>query len=82
MQASIKSESDGTVNLQLDAEAARAVFACVVFASRFHEGLTPLAMLAAERLKVTGSFQRKEEEESYANDICGTRKETQGACCL
>lgn len=56
MQASIKSESDGTVNLQLDAEAARAVFACVVFASRFHEGLTPLAMLAAERLHGDGKL--------------------------
>ena len=54
MQASIKAESDGTVNLQLDAEAARAVFASVVFASRFHEGLAPLAMLAAERLHCDG----------------------------
>lgn len=51
MQASIKAESDGTVNLQLDAEAARAVFACVVFASRFHEGFAPLATLAADRLQ-------------------------------
>lgn len=50
MQASIKAKLNGTVNLQLDAEAARAVFASVVFASRFHEGLAPLAMLAAERL--------------------------------
>ena len=50
MQASIKTEPDGTVNLQLDAEAARAVFACVVFASRFHEGLTPLAVMAADGL--------------------------------
>lgn len=82
MQASIKAESDGTVNLQLDAEAARAVFACVVFASRFHEGLTPLAMLAAERLHGDGVLQHKEGEQSYANDVCGTRKETQGACCL
>ncbi len=56
MQASIKAESDGTVNLQLDAEVARAVFASVVFASRFHEGLAPLAMLAAERLHGDGEL--------------------------
>jgi hypothetical protein len=38
------------VNWRLDPEAAQAVFASVVFASRFHEGITPLAVIAAERL--------------------------------
>ena len=33
-----------------DKEAAQAVFASVVFASRFHEGIAPLAVMAAERL--------------------------------
>ena len=50
MQASIKTETDGMVNLCLDPEAAQAVFASVVFASRFHEGIAPLAVMAAERL--------------------------------
>ena len=48
MQASIKTETDGMVNLRLDPEAAQAVFASVVFASRFHEGIAPLAVMAAE----------------------------------
>ena len=50
MQASIKTETDGMVNLRLDPEAAQAVFASVVFASRFHEGIAPLAVMATERL--------------------------------
>jgi hypothetical protein len=50
MQASIKTEADGMVNWRLDPEAAQAVFASVVFASRFHEGIAPLATIAAERL--------------------------------
>jgi hypothetical protein len=51
MQASIKTEADGIVNWRLDPEAAQAVFASVVFASRFHEGIAPLAVMAAERLR-------------------------------
>ena len=64
MQASIKTETDGMVNWRLDPEAAQAVFASVVFASRFHDGIAPLAVMAAERLhgdvqaRVTG--RRKE----------------------
>jgi hypothetical protein len=50
MQASIKTETDGMVNWRLDPETAQAVFASVVFASRFHEGIAPLAVMAAERL--------------------------------
>lgn len=50
MKASIKTETDGMVNWRLDPEAAQAVFASVVFASRFHEGIAPLAVMAAERL--------------------------------
>jgi len=50
MQASIKTDADGMVNWRLDPEAAQAVFASVVFASRFHEGITPLAVMAAEKL--------------------------------
>jgi hypothetical protein len=50
MQASIRTGVDGMVTLRLDPEAAQAVFASVVFASRFHEGIAPLAVMAAERL--------------------------------
>ena len=50
MQASIKTEADGMVSWRLDPEAAQAVFASVVFASQFHEGIAPLAVMAAERL--------------------------------
>ena len=50
MQASIKTEADGMVNWRLDPEAAQAVFTSVVFAARFHEGIAPLAVMAAERL--------------------------------
>ena len=38
MQAAIKKMTDGSVALKLDADAARAVFASVLFAARFHEG--------------------------------------------
>jgi hypothetical protein len=51
MQASIKTEADGMVNWRLDPEAAQAVFASVVFASRFHEGIAPLALMVGERLR-------------------------------
>ncbi len=43
MQASVQTRDDGSVDLQLDVEAAQAVFASVLFASRFHEGIGPLA---------------------------------------
>jgi hypothetical protein len=51
MQASINTNRDGSVAMQLDVEAARAVFASVLFASRFHEGLAPLARIAEEELR-------------------------------
>jgi hypothetical protein len=37
--------------LKLDADAARAVFASVLFAARFHEGISPLARIAKEELE-------------------------------
>ena len=51
MQAAIRNMSDGSVALKLDADAARAVFASVLFASRFHEGISPLARIAREELE-------------------------------
>jgi hypothetical protein len=43
MQAVVETMRDGTVAIALDGEAARAMVASIVFASRFHEGIVPLA---------------------------------------
>ena len=43
MQAVIETRRDGSVAIELDSEAARAMVASIVFASRFHEGIAPLA---------------------------------------
>jgi hypothetical protein len=51
MQAAIRNMTDGSFALKLDADAARAVFASVLFASRFHEDFSPLARLAKEALE-------------------------------
>lgn len=51
MQAQVKTRSDGTVLLWMDAEAAQATFASVVFASRFHEGIQPMAQVAKRALE-------------------------------
>lgn len=51
MQAAIRNMTDGSVALKLDADAARAIFASVLFASRFHEGFSPLARIAKEELE-------------------------------
>lgn len=55
MQAVIETRRDGTVAMELDGEAARAMVASVVFASRFHEGILPLAGLVAKTLRVDES---------------------------
>ncbi len=51
MQAEIKRERDGSVAMQLDADAARAMFASVLFASQFHDGIAALAKVAEEGLR-------------------------------
>ena len=51
MQAAIRKMTDGSVALKLDADAARAVFASVLFAARFHEGIAPLTPIAKQGLK-------------------------------
>jgi hypothetical protein len=51
MQASIKVKQNESVSLQLDVEAAHAVFASVLFASRFHEEITSLAKVAEKGLR-------------------------------
>ena len=51
MQAAIRKRPNGSIALKLDADAARAVFASVLFAARFHEGFAPLTRIAKEGLK-------------------------------
>ena len=51
MQAFIETRPNGSVDVYLDHEAARAVFASILFASRFHEGVASLAQIAEEGLR-------------------------------
>ena len=51
MRASFKTHNDGTVALNFDTEAARAVFASVVFAAKFHQEFALLAKVAEEGLR-------------------------------
>ena len=60
MQASVTTQQDGTVLLRLDTEAARATFASVIFASRFHEGIRELEPIARQALD-RPSESKKEE---------------------
>ena len=43
MQAVIETRQNGAVIIEFDREAAQAMRASVMFASRFHEGIVPLA---------------------------------------
>ncbi len=51
MQAVIETKKDGSVAIELDGEAARAMVASVVFASRFHDGIAPLAAMVKADLR-------------------------------
>jgi hypothetical protein len=51
MQAVIETKQDGSVAIELDGEAARAMVASVVFASRFHDGIAPLAAMVEAGLR-------------------------------
>jgi hypothetical protein len=60
MQAQVKTQRDGTVLLRMDAEAARATFASVVFASRYHDGIRGLEEIAKKALaEETASRDRR-----------------------
>jgi hypothetical protein len=63
MRALIETKTDGSVAMRLDAEAARAMLASVVFASRFHVGIAPLARIAEEGLWVQDGKERR-------SDVC------------
>jgi hypothetical protein len=54
MRASIKKKPDGSVALDLDIEAARTIFASVIFAAGFHERIAPLVEVAKEGLQLAG----------------------------
>ena len=51
MQIAIKTKRNGSMLLQLDEEAAKAMLASVQFASRFHAGIASLARITEERLQ-------------------------------
>lgn len=46
MQATLQTYRDGTLTLRMDQAAAQAVFASILFASKFHEGIAPLTAVA------------------------------------
>ena len=52
MQTSIKMKPDGSVALDLDIEAARTIFASVIFAARFHERIAPMVEVAKAGLQL------------------------------
>lgn len=53
MQATMRTTNDGTITLHLDNDAARTVFASVLFAARFHEDVATLVEVATQGLKQT-----------------------------
>jgi hypothetical protein len=60
MRADIRTTRDGTVLVRMDAEAARATFASVLFASRFHDGIRGLEDIARRVLEAeTKSADRR-----------------------
>jgi hypothetical protein len=62
MKSSIKRKADGSVAMQLDVEAARAVFASVLFAARFHERFAPLVKFLKEGLQLEGRKVARKRE--------------------
>ena len=72
MQASIRTQQNGSVVAVLDADAARVTFACVMFAARFHDEIVPLARIVEQQLGITG-FESTIGDVSYAGDPIRTR---------
>ena len=62
MWASIKNADEEIVTLYLDAEAARAVFASMIFAARLHRAIAPLIAVAERGLE--GTWHHAQEGES------------------
>jgi hypothetical protein len=60
MQAAVETKHDGSVAIELDGEAAQAMIASIVIASRFHERIAPLAgMLQASLPKQDAKEARR-----------------------
>lgn len=60
MRARIRTNKDGSVAMQLDPEAARATFASVRFASRFHDEIAALSRITEQELaKQTEATRRR-----------------------
>ena len=62
MHASIKTNTDGSVAIELDLDAARAVFASILFAARFHERIAPLVIVAKQGLNLDGRKATRRQE--------------------
>jgi hypothetical protein len=62
MHASIKANTDGSVAIELDLDAARAVFASILFAARFHERIAPLVIIAKQGLNLDGQKATRRQE--------------------
>jgi hypothetical protein len=62
VHASIKTNADGSVAMQLDLDAARAVFASILFAARFHERIAPLVIIAKQGLDLDGRKATRRQE--------------------
>ena len=62
MHASMKTNTDGSVAIELDAEAARAVFASILFEARLHERIAPLVILAKQGLDLDGRKAARRQE--------------------
>ena len=58
MQAVVETKQDGSVAIELDGEAAQAMIASIVFASRFHERIAPVAGI------VQAGLSEKETQEA------------------
>jgi hypothetical protein len=62
MHASIRTNADGSIAIQLDLEAARAVFASILFAARFHERIAPLVIVAKRGLDLDDRKATRRQE--------------------
>jgi hypothetical protein len=62
VQASIRTNADGSIAMQLDVEAAGAVFASILFAARFHERIAPLVIVAKQGLDLDGQKATRRQE--------------------
>jgi len=62
VHASIKTNSESSVAIDLDLDAARAVFASNLFAARFHGRIAPLVIVAKQGLDLDGRKATRRQE--------------------